>query len=589
MKIQPVALDNPEIPIPELPLPVPVAKVHSQVRVADQLASALEAAGIRVVFGVPGGSIAALYDALMDQPRIRVVNMNQESTAVHAAAAYARATGSVGVVLTTSGPGVTNAVTGIASAFCDGAPLLVIGGEVPRANFGRGALQEGSPYHLNLVGMLRGITKSSTEVIRPDAAVSALRKALATASSGRKGPVFLSLPLDIQAATASVPRMTIDVESSFQLDRATLDAAVHQLITAERPLILAGSGARWAGGPRALRELAERLQIPVATTPKAKGVFPESHPLSLGVFGYGGHPSASEYLRKRVDVLFAVGTSFGDVATNGWADSLRPEKCLIQVDIDSAQIGRNYSVDLGITGPAERVLLELAQMVPPKAPFPLTLGRQTHTDASACSGGQSLKPQRVLWELQQILPRSTAYTCDIGEHLMFALHYLTIDQPDGFHVSTGLSAMGSSLGAAMGVKLAHPDRPVVAVCGDGSLSMAAMDIAAAAQAHLDVIYLVMADGRYGMVEDGNLAIYGRTPLYPITLDIQALAKGVGARAYRIERPGELLELGAKALLDGPGPVVIEARIDPKEKMPRRARFETLRHFVANDAARARPN
>lgn len=450
-------------------------------------------------------------------------------------------------------------------------------------------MQEGSPYHLNLVGMLRSITKASTEVTRPDAAVSALRKALATASSGRKGPVFLSLPLDIQAALAVVPRMTMSVESSFQVDRATLDAAVHRLITAERPLILAGSGARWAGGPVALRQLAERLQIPVATTPKAKGVFPESHPLSVGVFGYGGNPSASDYLRQGVDVLFAVGTSFGDVATNGWAEALRPEKCLIQVDIDSTQLGRNYSVDLGITGPADRVLLELAQMAPPRAPSPRTLGRRTFTEPAEGGADKSLKPQRALWELQQILPRSTAYTCDIGEHLMFALHYLTIDDPDAFYVSSGLAAMGSSLGAATGLKLANPDRPVVAVCGDGTLSMAAMDIAAAAALGLNIIYLVLADGRYGMVEDGNLAIYGRTPPYPVTLDLQALARGVGARAFRIEAPGDLLALGAKALLDGPGPVVIEARIDPKEKMPRRARFETLRHFVANDAARARPN
>src|SRR5205823_5918923 len=215
---------------------------------------------------------------LIDEPRTRVVNSRHECSAVFAAAAHARATGAAGVVLVTSGPGITNAITGMASCFTDGLPVVLIGGEVPRKNFGRGALQEGSAYSLNLVGMLKHVTKWASEVTCGDGAVSAIRKAMSMANSGRKGPVFLSLPLD------------------------------------------------------------------------GKGVFPESHPLSLGIFGHGGHPSATAYLDAGIDVLVAVGTSFGDAATNSWTDKLKPSRCSIHIDIDSSQIGRNYQVDLGLVG-----------------------------------------------------------------------------------------------------------------------------------------------------------------------------------------------------------------------------------------------
>jgi acetolactate synthase-1/2/3 large subunit len=191
-----------------------------------------------------------------------------------------------------------------------------------------------------------------------------------------------------------------------------------------------------------------------------------------------------------------------------------------------------------------------------------------------------LKPQRALWELQQLMPTSTAYTCDIGEHMMFALHYLTIDDPTAFYLSSGLAAMGSSLSSAVGVKLADVDRPVVAICGDGTVSMAGMDIATAAKLRMNIIYMVLNDGRYGMVEEGHQAIYGRTPLFPVDLDIPSLAKGLGARCFTISHPGELLALGTNFLLEGHQPTVLDVHIDRSEKMARRARFESIKNFAA---------
>ncbi|MBL8952212.1 MAG: thiamine pyrophosphate-binding protein [Myxococcaceae bacterium] len=535
--------------------------------------------GVRTVFGVPGGSISAVYDALLDEPRIQVINVRHECSAVFAAAAFARMTGSVGIVLTTSGPGVTNTITGIASAFCDGLPIVVIGGEVPRKNFGRGALQEGSPYSLNLVGMLKHVTKWASEVTSGDGAVSAIRKAMSMANSGRKGPVFLSLPLDVQGELAPVPRLSLNVESRFEIDRSSLDAAVQALVTAKRPMILAGSGCRWDKGAEVLRQVAERYQVPVATTPKGKGVFPETHPLSLGIFGHGGHPSASEYLDAGIDVLLAVGTSFGDAATNSWTNKLKPSRCSIHVDIDSSQVGRNYQVDLGLVGSANRILGALAELAPPLRPTREVPSRRFFSCPQDATDGDRIKPQRALWELQQLMPTSTVYTCDIGDHMMWTLHFLTVDRPDGFMLSSGLAAMGSSLGMALGVKAAQPDRPVVAICGDGTLGMAAMDIADAVASNRRVIYFVMNDERYGMVESGHEKIYGRTPEFPVKLSIGELARGLGAEVLTVQKAGDLVALGSAALLEGKGPLVLDVQISKTERLPMRPRFDALKDVI----------
>jgi acetolactate synthase-1/2/3 large subunit len=571
---------------PQLSVVPPLAPAvgSPRVRVADQIVRTLRELGVTTIFGVPGGAIAAVYDALIDEPRIRVVNSRHECSAVFAAAAHARATGTAGVVLVTSGPGITNTITGMASCFSDGLPVVLIGGEVPRQNFGRGALQEGSAYSLNLVAMLKHVTKWAAEIRTADGAVPSIRKAVSMANSGRKGPVFLSLPLDVQGEVAGVPRVALNVESRFEVDPSSLNSAVQELLVANRPLVLAGSGVRWDRGPQGLLRFAERFQLPVVTTPKAKGVFPETHPLSLGVFGHGGHPSANAYVDRGIDVLFAVGTSFGDAATNSWTDKLKAQRTSIHVDIDSSQIGRNYQVDLGLVGSASRILDALADLAPPARPARVLSGRHLYSDPAAATDGDRIKPQRALWELQQILPASTSYACDIGNHMLWALHYLTIDRPDAFFLSSGLAAMGSSLGAAVGCKLADPYRPVVVVCGDGTLSMSGMDIGDAVQNNLNIIYLVMNDGRYGMVENGNVAIYGRTPPYPVHGSVVDFARGIGARAVTVTRPGEILALTADMTLGQPSPLVIDVQIDPEERLPRMARFDSLKNAVQKPSA-----
>jgi acetolactate synthase-1/2/3 large subunit len=548
-------------------------------RTAELLVDVLVREGVDTVFGVPGGTIAPLYDALLDRPDIRVVTTRHEAGAMFAAAGYARATGRCGVVLVTSGPGATNCLTGVASAYCDSLPVLVLAGEVPRNLFGRGALQEGSSSFLNIVGMAKHVTKMSFELTSSEPAPAVLRRAMHTATSGRPGPVFLTVPFDV--CSREVRRAGVASQSwvGSAISEPLLQKVACTLDAAKRPLIFAGSGTRWGKGPEQLRALAERLQCPVATTPKAKGVFPESHPLSLGVFGFGGHPSAAAYLEPGADVILAVGTSLGDVATDGWSPLLQATEHLIQIDADALQIGRSYEVSVGLVGPAELILERLATLVAPLARGPVCHGVRTHLDPELSKIGEAnrIAAPRALWEIQRAMPTSTLFTCDIGQHLLFALHYLKIDDPLAWTVMTGLASMGSAIGAAIGIQIAEPNRPVAAICGDGGFAMSFADIATAAHERLPIAVFVLNDGRYGMVENGHRALYARTPDYGLNeLDVATVARGAGARAMVVEQPDQLDPAAlAEALRDGP--VVVDLRIDPTVKLPRNKRFESLKN------------
>ncbi len=546
-------------------------------RTADVLVDILVAAGVEVVFGLPGGTIAPVYDALLDQPRIRTIASRHESGAMFAAAAYARATGKLGVVLVTSGPGVINTMTGLASAHCDGLPVLVLAGEVPRALFGKHALQEGTAQHLDIVGMAGHITKLAAQVNEPGAAAATLRRAIATAMSGRRGPVLLTLPLDVLTAQITAPDINYEIRIESRVSSAAIARAADAIASAKRPVIFAGSGARWGNGPARLAELAHRLQVPVMTTPKAKGVFPEHHRLSLGVFGHGGHPSATSYLEEGIDLILAVGTGLSDPATNGWSPLLKASHHFIQIDADALQIGRNYSVSQGLIGPADVVLTQLLAALPAGVRGSQRFGVRRFMDPSSSSDGPSglITPQRALWELQRAMPPTTIYACDIGEHLLFATHYLEVNDPQGFLIMTGLASMGTGVAGAVGIKLGLAKRPVVAVVGDGCFSMGLADLQTAVQERIPILVVVLNDRRYGMVELGNNAVYGRTPSYRADeVDIGELARGTGARALTIRHAGDIMGAGLMASLAG-GPLVIDVHIDPKERMPKNKRFESL--------------
>lgn len=548
-------------------------------RVADLMVETLGELGVNTYFGVPGGAISSMYDALLDAPDQRVINTRHETGAVYMGIGHYRAGGGLPAILTTAGPGIINALTGLAAAQADGIPMLMIGGEVPRKNFGRGALQEGSRYHLDVLGMVRSVTKFSAEVSNPRAAVTTVRKAVATALSGRQGPVFLSLPLDVANERVMPTRASTHVATSFDVDEEMIDQAVRALQGARRGMILAGSGARHPEAVRLIGNLATCLQIPVATTPKAKGLFPETDPLSLGIFGLAGHTSATRYLEQGIDVLLVVGAGLGEQGTNAWSPLLQPKQTFIQVDIDAAQIGKNYQVDVGLVGPAHVMLQNMLTRIRHRPHQVTSNGGVTYHQPELLEADTvPLQPPRVIAELQKLLPADTLYTADMGEHTLFTLHYLKVDRPDGFICSMGLGALGSGIGAAVGAKVGQPSRPVAAICGDYGMQMHGMEVVTCVEQRLGVVFAVFNDARMRMVENGQKTVFGRSGhMEGPRVDFAAMARSMGAKGYTIRTPEDFQAL-PRDLAHGDVPVVLDIEIDPNAAFALNGRLAQIKHF-----------
>ncbi|HEY2746904.1 MAG TPA: thiamine pyrophosphate-binding protein [Polyangia bacterium] len=546
------------------------ATATDPVRVADALVEILIASGVDTIFGLPGGPISPLIDALLDRPEVRVVNTRSEGAAMFAAAGYAHASGKLGVAMVTTGPGVLNAMTGLTSAFCDGLPVLLLAGEVARRNFGRGALQDGSAYGLHIVEMLRNVTKFAAEVNDPARAPAMLQSAIRQAMTGPQGPVALTLPMDTTLAKLEgVPTLALAPIVASEIAQAAVERAVAAIRHAERGLLFVGSGVRRGEGPQKLLELAERTQWPVVTTPKAKGVFPEDHPLSLGVFGMGGHSTAYEYLEKGIDTLIAIGTSLNELSTDGWSPLLQPSGELIHVDIDERQFGRAYPCTLGIVGTAAQFCGDVAERVPQAQERQLG-GIRRHV--LGLGSGAGLPLHHAIGEIQKALPENTIFTVDSGEHFVFATHYLKTTAPDAYLVMTGLGSMGQSIPAAIGAQLAHPDRVVATIVGDGCFAMNAFEIATAANAKLPLVIFVINDGRLGMVEVGATTVYGRTAQFPTgPMDVPQLAAALGAQSIVADMFGAIRDADLMEMRKH-GPVVVDVHVDPTIKIPKRERF-----------------
>ncbi|GAB4111814.1 MAG: biosynthetic-type acetolactate synthase large subunit [Sandaracinaceae bacterium] len=548
--------------------------------VALHLVDVLRDFGVNVVFGIPGGAISPLYDALLERPDIRIITTKHESNAAFLAIGYAMATGRPGVVITTAGPGITNAITGVASAYYEGVPLVHIAGEVARSAFGRGALQEGSPTGMDAVAMMRRVTKMSALVSHPGPATSVLHKALTTAFSGRRGPVFLSLPLDVASERIAAQPLTGAMRTTYEIDDDSTRRALELLERASRPLILAGSGTRDVASRRALRRLAEHIGAPVCVTTKGKGVFPEDHLLYLGVTGFGGHDSVGSYLEQGVDVLLVVGSGLNDFATNAWSPLLKASRAFVQIDIDEAQLGKNYAIDLGLVGPADRVIgrmLEHRQddRVPLRAPD-VRVSRQPITP----SPRGMLTTMDVVLAMNELCPSDAVFTADMGEHLGVALHYLEVREQGDFLTCLGFGSMGSGINAAIGYQLGAPHRRTIAICGDGGFLMYGTELATAVQYKLPTTFLVMNDSRPNMVHHGMMGLYRRTPdFHTQPVHFAMLAQSMGAEGRVVTRREELVA-GLELRVDGP--VVLDVRIDPDVRLLGNQRVAALKQFQAGD-------
>lgn len=548
----------------------------------------LEQEGVDHVFGIPGGPIMPFYAALYERGRVRPVLAKHEEGAAFMADGYARASGRPGVCCTTTGPGATNALTGLAVSFADQVPVLLVTPQVPTHQFGAGAFQESGPEGIDLVGLFRGVTKWSGMLPHPDRAGAAVRAALRTMRSGRPGPAHLNIPLDYISRPAA-PEAVVPPErfrpAAELFDRRAVRAAVGALRAARRPVILAGGGVNSARAWEPLRVLAERLGAPVATTFRAKGALPEDHPLSLGVFGYAGHPATQEYvLSPETDVLLVAGSSLGEVSTCGF-DPRLGRKQLLHLDVDPHAIGRNYPVAVSLQGDAGAVLVELLyELARQEGPGPASCRMPRVPQRALPTEGPSLdalKPQAVLRELSAALPRDAMLFVDNGTIRTWCGQYLPALSPGSFFVNMGMASMGWATAAVVGAKLARPERPAVALVGDAAFAMNGMEVHTAVELGLPVTWVVLNNGGHGMIYHGERAQFGgkfRSSVFGRALDVAGIARGLGARAERVRAPGELA--AALACAPDDGPLVLDVVADLSEAPPMGARVRALTRELA---------
>ena len=551
-------------------------------RVVNFITEELIRENIKYVFGVTGKTIAPLLDAFLDYDDIEYIAARHENGAALMAYGYAQESRKIGVCCGSTGGGSTNLATGVATAFMNSVPLLVITGQIPTDQYGKGAFQESTGFGqtIDTVEFFKPITKESFSLVNPVNAPEVIRHAIRCAMTGRMGPVHVNIPFDIQSALIDYDQPFV-ARSKFvgvyQPEMLALREAVNLIKTAKRPVFLVGWGGVFSKADGQIVKLAERFDIPVATTIQGKGAIPDDHPLCLGVVGICGHPIAADYVFNRSDLLIAVGTSFGEFSTLGWDDRFSKNKKIIQIDIDNLEIGKNYPVEVGLVGDAKLVVEQLMMALErddvkakksgkEAAAMIHRLGRVIEPEKmDDCDA--PIKPQRLLQVIRELSPENTYFLADSSSHWAWAMHYLSIGKEGGFFPTLSLGAMGASIGAAIGVKLSNPLHPVVCICGDGSFLMGGNEVATAAQYNIPVIWIVFNDARYGMPELSVKKMYNRTIGVRLKeTDFSLIAQGYGAVGLRIDHPSQAREIIGMAFT-ADAPVVIDVHIDPHEIPP----------------------
>ena len=519
--------------------------------------------GVDTVFGYPGGSVLNIYDALYAyKDKIRHITTAHEQGAAHAADGYARITGKTGVVLATSGPGATNLVTGIATAYMDSVPMVAITGNVGTSLIGRDSFQE-----VYIAGITMPITKHNFVVRDVRQLADTLRQAFEIAGSGRKGPVLVDIPKDITAAKCEYePKPPVEQHKSADVSGAAEIAEI--LNNAERPVIYFGGGVPAAGAGALLRELAERAQIPATHTLMGAGVLGYDHPLNLGLIGMHGNRTANLAVHN-ADVILAAGTRFSDRV------ALNPNKfgggaVIIQLDIDKSEINKNVTVQHSMTGDTALLLESLLQFIEPAqhTDWLAQIARWKKDDYTPVDSPDHLTPHGIMQTLCDTCEPDTAYVTDVGQHQMWAAQYLRHVGERSFLTSGGLGTMGYGYGAAIGAKCACPDRRVIHITGDGSFHMNMNEVCTAVSYQLPIITVLLNNQVLGMVRQWQTAFYGRR--YSCSeldrkTDYVKVAEGFGAKGYHCETPAQF-EAALKEAMTQDGPVWIECVIDREERV-----------------------
>ena len=543
---------------------------------AEIVVRALVDNGVEVLFGYPGGAVLPIYDALFHEPRLQHVLVRHEQGATHAAEGYARSTGKVGVVLVTSGPGATNAVTGIVDALMDSIPLVVITGQVPTGLIGSDAFQE-----CDTVGITRSATKHNVLVRRAEDLPRVMHEAFRIAASGRPGPVLVDIPKDVQFAKAAYQgpdavAFTHAYAPRLGGDPARIREAVELIARAERPLLYTGGGVINAGpeASRALREFAKLTGAPVTSTLMGLGAFPAADPQWLGMVGMHGAYEANHAMHD-CDEMVCVGARFDDRVT-GRLDAFSPGSKKIHIDIDPSSIGKIVRADIGIVGDAGHVLAAMAEAWRAKNRRPAsTLARwwagidgwRARKGFAYAPSADQIKPQHALQRLAALTAGRDLYvTTEVGQHQMWAAQFLPFQEPNRWMTSGGLGTMGYGLPAAIGVQMAHPDSLVIDVAGEASIQMCIQELSTAVQYDLPVKVMILNNEWMGMVRQWQQLLHGErySHSYSSSLpDFVKLAEAYGAVGLRADHPDEL-DAAIQAMIDSKKPVLFVCRVSKAE-------------------------
>ena len=516
---------------------------------AEVIIECLKAEGIDYVFGYPGGAVLHIYDAFYKQDDVQHILVRHEQGATHAADGYARATGKAGVVLVTSGPGATNAVTGIATAYMDSIPMIVITGQVPKHLIGNDAFQE-----VDSVGITRPIVKHNFLINDVKDIAETFKKAFYVATTGRPGPVVIDIPKDITAEKVDFEYPAkIEMRSynpTFKGHNGQIKRAVEMISSAQRPMIYTGGGVILGNGSEQLRTFTRSLGYPITQTLMGLGAFPASDPLSVGMLGMHGTYEANMGMHH-CDVLIAIGARFDDRVT-GNLDKFCPDAKIIHIDVDPASISKNVKVDIPIVGEVAPVLdainSELSKIAESKntAAIEKWWVQINEWRAQDClkfdRNSGTIKPQFVIEELHKVTNGDAFITSDVGQHQMFAAQYYGFDKPRRWINSGGLGTMGFGLPAAIGVQLAYPDETVACITGESSIQMCIQELSTCKQYSTPLKIINLNNGYMGMVRQWQEFFYEKRyamSYFDSLPDFVALAESYGHVGIKVEKPEDV--------------------------------------------------
>lgn len=534
---------------------------------AQILLDSLIKEGVEYIFGIPGGANLPLFDALYESP-IKFILTRHEQGAGHAADGYARATGKVGVCLATSGPGATNLVTAIATAYMDSVPMVAITGQVKTFLIGNDAFQEA-----DIIGITRPVTKHSYLVKDVKDLARIVKEAFFIANTGRRGPVLIDLPVDITLEKCEEIIPT-DVElpgykPRYEGNIRQIKIAAEEINNSRRPVVYTGGGIIASECSKELLELAEKGNLPVTTTLMGLGGFPEDHHLSLGMLGMHGTVYAN-FAVTECDLLIAIGSRFDDRVT-GKIDEFAPHAKIIHIDIDPASISKTIKVDIPIVGDAKNILQELNKhihFVERKEWFDKIESWKEKNPLSYNNTGSVIKPQYVIEQICDAGKGNVIITTEVGQNQMWAAQFFTYTKPRTFLSSGGLGTMGYGFPAAIGAQLGCPDKIVVDIAGDGSIQMNIQELSTVARLNIPVKIAILNNGCLGMVRQWQELFYNKR-YSGVNLngnpDFVKLAEAYGAKGFLIEKKEEVRPTIEKAF-SIKGPVVMDFRIDPTENV-----------------------